>query len=44
MVAVVWTGVGFSHFKNFRIRTSIKKFWVRSGVWKVTPATSGLYL
>jgi len=34
IVARVWTGVGFSNWKNFRNR--IQKFWNRSGVgvWK----------
>jgi len=32
MVAGVWTGLGFSNWKNFRTR--IQKFWDRSGVRK----------
>jgi len=34
IVAGVWTGVGFSNWKNFRTR--IQRFWnsTRVGVWR----------
>jgi len=32
IVAQVWTGIGFSIWKNFRTRIQIQKFWNRSGV------------
>jgi len=44
IVDEVWTGVGLSNLKNFRIRPGFKNFWTGAELEseKVTPPTSDM--